>query len=367
MAFSAVDHAHMARALRLAARGLYTTAPNPRVGCVLTHGSTIVGEGFHARSGEPHAEVFALRAAGERARDATAYVTLEPCAHHGRTPPCADDLIAAGVVRVVAAIEDPFPAVAGRGFARLREAGLAVESGLMREAAWELNRGFFARTGRGRPWLRAKLATSLDGRTALANGRSQWITGEAARTDVQRWRARSSAILTGAGTVRADDPRLTVRLPDDEAFAPPLRIVLDTGLAMPAGSHVLDGTAPTLVMHAPDARRAAHFANVELAAVPAGERGRLDLDAVLRSLAARDVNEVQLEAGPTLAGAFLAAGLVDELLLYLAPSLLGDAARPLAVLPALAAMAERRQLRTFDCRAVGDDLRLLLRPEPSSA
>ncbi|EQD66992.1 Riboflavin biosynthesis protein RibD, partial [mine drainage metagenome] len=210
--FSASDHAHMAQALRLAERGVYTTQPNPRVGCVIAHGENIVGGGWHARAGEPHAEIYALRAAGAQAHNATAYVTLEPCAHHGRTPPCADALIAAGVARVVVACSDPFPRVAGAGIARLRGAGIAVDVGLMQDAARELNRGFLSRIERGRPWLRLKLAMSLDGRTALADGRSFWITGEAARSDVARWRARSSAILTGAGTMRADNPRLNVRL-----------------------------------------------------------------------------------------------------------------------------------------------------------
>jgi len=358
--FSAADHAHMARALRLAEAGLYTTQPNPRVGCVIAHGEDVVGEGFHARAGEPHAEVFAMRAAGERARGATAYVTLEPCAHFGRTPPCADALVAAGVARVVAACEDPNPKVAGGGFAKLRDAGIAVEIGLMREAARELNRGFFARIERGRPWVRVKLAMSLDGRTALANGASQWITGAAARADVQRWRARSSAILTGSGTVRADDPRLTVRLANGDAFVPALRVVLDTGLATPAGAHVLDGTAPTLVLHAPDARRAAHFGKVECAAIPLRD-SRLDLPAAMTLLAERGINELQVEAGATVCGALFAQGLVDELLLYVATILLGDTARPLLALPGLDAIAGARCLRAIDQRRIGDDWRLLLR------
>jgi len=364
--FSAADHAHMTRALRLAEAGLYTTQPNPRVGCVIAHGEDVVGEGFHARAGEPHAEVFALRAAGERACGATAYVTLEPCAHFGRTPPCADALVAAGVARVVAACEDPNPKVAGGGFAKLRDAGIAVEIGLMREAARELNRGFFSRIERGRPWVRVKLAMSLDGRTALSNGDSKWITGAAARADVQGWRARSSAIMTGSGTVRADDPHLTVRSiplsPDvvgGEGFKP-LRVVLDTGLATPASAHVLDGTAPTLVLHAPDARRAAHFGKVECAAIPVRD-SRIDLPAALTLLAQRGVNELQVEAGATVCGALFAQGLVDELLLYVAPLLLGDTARPLLTLPGLDAIAGAWRLRAIDQRRIGDDWRLLLR------
>ena len=365
-AFSAVDHGHMAQALRLAERGLFSTQPNPRVGCVIAQGEQVVGEGWHRRAGEPHAEVFALRAAGERARGATAYVTLEPCAHHGRTPPCAEALIAAGVARVVMAVQDPFPQVAGRGSAMLRAAGIAVDTGLMREAARELNIGFFCRLERGRPFVRVKLAMSLDGRTALAGGDSKWITGEAARADVQRWRARSSAILTGSGTVMADNPRLTVRLADEPAFAP-LRVVLDRRLRTPAGSHVLDGTAPTLVLHEAAAVGADNrFALVEQAAAPV-HGNRLDLHAVLAELAARDCNEVHVEAGPTLCGALFAAGLADELLLYVAPLLLGDTARPLLNLPALADMAGRWQLQAIEQRMLGQDWRLRLRPSSAAA
>jgi diaminohydroxyphosphoribosylaminopyrimidine deaminase/5-amino-6-(5-phosphoribosylamino)uracil reductase len=401
--FSAIDHAHMARALRLAERGLYTTHPNPRVGCVIAHVESIVGEGWHEHAGEPHAEVFALREAGERARGATAYVTLEPCSHFGRTPPCADALIAAGVARVIAASDDPNPRVAGEGLRRLLGAGIAVETGLMREAARELNRGFFSRIERGRPWVRVKLAMSLDGRTALANGASKWITGEAARADVQRWRARSSAILTGSGTAFADDPRLTVRLdslsPDGfsvggegwgegaasqnqpeaqvclspltqpsppsklggEGFVSPLRVVLDRELCTPRDAHVLDGSSPTLVVHGKGTQPGdGRFARVELASVPLRD-GRLDLFAVLALLAERGVNELQVEAGPTLCGALFTAGLVDELLLYVAPVLLGDQARPLLALPTFEAITAARRLRVVDRRSVGDDQRLLLR------
>ena len=363
--FSATDHALMARALRLAERGLFTTQPNPRVGCVIAWNGEIVGEGWHQRAGEPHAEVFALRAAGEHARGATVYVTLEPCSHQGRTPPCADALIAAGIARVVTASEDPNPKVVGAGLQRLRGAGIAVEQGLMREAARELNRGFFSRFERGRPWVRVKLAMSLDGRTALANGESKWITGEAARADVQRWRARSSAILTGAGTVRADDPRLTVRLSDGIGFVAPLRVILDARLdALALHANLLDGSAPTLVLHATGAQmQGGRSARVELAEAPlAAQGGRLDLDAVLRLLAARGVNELQVEAGPTLCGSLLDANLVDELLLYVAPTLLGDSARPLLALSPLQSMANRRDWRVVDRRAIGQDQRLLLRP-----
>jgi len=368
--FPAVDHAHMARALRLAEFGLHTTQPNPRVGCVIAHGDEIVGEGWHQRAGEPHAEVFALLAAGARARGATAYVTLEPCSHFGRTPPCADALLAAGVARVVAASEDTNPQVAGGGFARLRAGGVEVATGLMRDAARELNRGFFSRIERGRPWLRVKIGASLDGRTALASGESKWITGEAARADVQRWRARSSAIMTGVGTVLADDPQLTVRL--REALAAqqgssaervkPLRIVLDRHLRTPPRAHLLDGAAPTLIVHAPAALPSdGRFAGVELAAVSTVEDGKLALDEVLSLLAARGVNEMQVEAGSTLCGALLQGGFVDELLIYVAPVVLGDRARPLLALPELTAMAHARRLRVVDTRVVGSDQRILYR------
>lgn len=365
MSFSATDHALMARALRLAERGAWTTRPNPMVGCVIALGDEVVGEGFHQRKGGAHAEVFALQAAGDRARGATAYVTLEPCAHHGSTGPCAEALVAAGVSRVVAAMRDPFPQVDGAGFERLRAAGIAVEHGLMEAQARELNRGFLSRVERGRPWLRVKLATSLDGRSAMASGESRWISGEAARADVQQWRARSGALMTGAGTVLADDPLLTVRLPDAGEIVPPLRVVLDPGLATVARGAVRNGDAPTLYLHAAEARRPRDLA-IEHQAVPAVD-GRLDLGVVLAVLGARGINEVQLEAGATLAGAFLSAGLVDELLLYVAPVLLGERARPLFHGLQIDVMAQRLHLRQVDCRNVGEDLRVLLRPVAEGA
>jgi len=356
------DHAYMARALEIAARGIYTTQPNPRVGCVIERNGVVVGEGFHRKAGGPHAEVLALAAAGERARGATVYVTLEPCAHHGRTPPCADALIAAGVARVVVAAEDPFDQVNGRGMARLRDVGIEVACGLMRAEARELNVGFFSRIERGRPFVRVKLAMSIDGRTALANGESKWITSEAAREDVQRWRARSSAILTGSGTVLADNPRLTARLPGDREGVPPTRVLLDASLRTPADAYVLDGQAPTVVMHALGAEAGdSRFAHVECIPVPASN-GNLDLARVLGLLAERDCNELHVEAGATLCGALFAQGFVDELLLYIAPVLLGDGARPLMVLPALDTMAARWQLGIVDHAMVGSDIRLRLRP-----
>jgi diaminohydroxyphosphoribosylaminopyrimidine deaminase/5-amino-6-(5-phosphoribosylamino)uracil reductase len=354
--FSDIDERHMRLALALAERGLFTTQPNPRVGCVVARGETIVGEGWHERAGEPHAEVQALRAAGENAKGATAYVTLEPCAHHGRTPPCTDALIEAGISRVVAAIRDPNPLVSDAGFAKLRDAGIEVATGLCEAQARAINEGFFSRMERGRPWVRLKIAASLDGRTALASGESKWITSEAAREDAQRWRARSSAILTGIGTVLADDPRLTVRL--DEPHATPLRVVLDANLRTPAGSHILDGAIPTLVAHAkdvspPDAR----FDRVERMAVDAID-GKLELAAVLTALVARGVNELQVEAGPILSGSLLAGGFVDEILLYVAPILLGDTARPLANLPPVASLANASKLTLLEQANVGPDLRL---------
>ena len=366
MIFTPTDEAHMQRALALAERGLWTTKPNPRVGCVIAHGETIVGEGFHVRAGEPHAEVLALRAAGARARGATAYVTLEPCSHHGRTPPCADALITSGVARVIAAIGDPNPKVAGGGFARLREHGIEVASDLLRGEARALNAGFFSRMERGLPWVRLKIAASIDGRTALANGESKWITGSAARADVQRWRARSSAILTGIGTVLADDPRLTAR-PDSAndagevaEFVAPIRVVLDSALRTPAGAHVLDGNVPTLIVHARDAQPAdRRFDRVELVTVDA-VAGNLDLHAVLSTLAAREINELQIEAGPILAGSFLHSGFVDELLLYLAPILLGDTAQPMATMPGPPTLDAAAKMTLVEQRTFGPDIRLRL-------
>ncbi|MCC8362540.1 bifunctional diaminohydroxyphosphoribosylaminopyrimidine deaminase/5-amino-6-(5-phosphoribosylamino)uracil reductase RibD [Lysobacter sp. A6] len=358
--FTATDHAMMARALRLASRGEYTARPNPMVGCVIAQGDEVVGTGWHERKGGPHAEVFALQAAGERARGATAYVTLEPCSHQGSTGPCADALIAAGVTRVVGAMSDPFPKVNGSGFDKLRAAGIQVDTGLMEPLARDLNRGFLSRIERGRPWLRVKLATSLDGRSALASGDSKWISSEAARRDVQKWRARAGAILTGAGTVLIDDPHLTVRLGDDTPFAPPLRVVLDPGLATVARGHVREGGAPTLYLHAPDARMPRGI-EADHAAVNVAH-GLMDLDAVLKLLGERGINEVQVEAGATLAGAFLTAGLVDELLLYVAPLMLGERARPLFDGLHIDEMTERLSMRIVETRRIGADVRVLLQP-----
>jgi diaminohydroxyphosphoribosylaminopyrimidine deaminase/5-amino-6-(5-phosphoribosylamino)uracil reductase len=357
--FSALDHLHMASALRLAERAAYTTRPNPMVGCVIAHGEQVVGQGWHQRAGGPHAEVFALREAGEQARGATAYVTLEPCAHFGRTPPCALALVEAGVHRVVAAMRDPFPQVDGGGFDLLRAAGIEVSEGLLAPQARELNRGFLSRVERGRPWLRVKLAASVDGRTAMADGSSKWITGAAAREDVQHWRARAGAILTGAGTVLADDPMLTVRLPGIEVM-PPLRVVLDARLRSLECARVREGGAPTLYLHDP-AVSPPDAADAQFASVPVID-GRLDLRAVMELLGATGINEVHTEAGATLAGALLAGGWVDELLLYQAPTLLGEDGLPLFAGLGIDAMDKQRSLRVVDQRRVGNDMRLLFRP-----
>lgn len=361
--FSAIDHLHMAHALRLAELGAYTTKPNPMVGCVIARGEDVAGTGWHVRRGEAHAEVHALREAGDRAQGATAYVTLEPCAHTGATPPCADALIAAKVVRVVCASRDPFPQVNGQGLERLRAAGIEVDTGLMELQARALNKGFFSRIERGRPWVRVKLGMSLDGRTALPTGESKWITGEASRQDVQRWRARSGALLTASGTVLSDDPRLTVRLGDDTPFVPPLRVVIDVGLATPSRAHVLDGEAATVFFHAPDVKLSSQLRPLDRVAVPE-KAGRLELPAVLAELARRGVNEVQVEAGATLAGALLRENLVDEFLLYVAPVLLGEHGRPLFAGVEPLQMAERIGFTCVQTRQVGNDWRLLLRPEP---
>ena len=344
--FVPVDHQHMARALRLAERGLYSTDPNPRVGCVLVNDGQVVGEGWHVRAGEPHAEIHALQQAGDGARGATAYVTLEPCSHHGRTPPCSTALIDAGVARVIAAMEDPNPQVAGSGLAALSMAGIDVNCGLLAVDAEQLNPGFVKRMRSGLPWVRCKLAMSLDGRTAMASGESRWITGEAARRDVQRLRARSSAILTGIDTVLADDPSLNVRLETDDAVRQPVRVVLDSQLRMPADARLLGLPGSTqIVTTKADEQQIAVLAKggVSVNVLP-GKDGRLDLQAVMQHLGAQQFNEIHVEAGPTLCGALLQAGLIDELVIYLAPHLMGDAARGLFHLPGLERMEQRVNL-----------------------
>ena len=362
------DIRHMARALELARRGLYTTDPNPRVGCVIVQDGQVVGEGFHVRAGEPHAEVLALRQAGEAARGATLYVSLEPCAHHGRTAPCADALVAAGVGRVVAAMRDPDPRVSGEGLARVATAGIETASGVLEAEARAINPGFVSRMERGRPFVRVKLAMSLDGRTAMASGESRWITGEAARRDVQRLRARAGAILTGSGTVLADDPRLDVRLSAEDLgidgpVRQPLRVVLDTHLACPPEAVIFCAGGQVLVLTSEE-NVARHEQLINSGAgvrVVKPDGPHLDLHAVMSILAEREVNELHVEAGPVLCGALMRAGLVDELVIYMAAHLMGSNARGLVEL-GLETMDERIALEIEDIRAVGRDWRITARP-----
>jgi len=351
--FSAFDHAMMRRALELAGKGLYTTTPNPRVGCVVTREKKIVGEGWHERAGGPHAEVAALDLAAGAAAGATAYVSLEPCNHRGRTPPCVERIIASGVKRVVAAMRDPNPSAAGGG-AALAAAGIAFEHGLLEDEARELNIGFVSRMTRGRPWVRLKLAATLDGRTALADGRSQWITGADARRDGHRWRARACAILTGIGTVRADDPRLTVR--EVETPRQPLRVIVDSRLETPPAARILQGDKVLIFS-------AAHGAlpNADVVALPNANH-KVELPAMLEELARRGVNELHVEAGFRLNGSLAREGCVDEYLVYLNPSFLGDAAQGMLDLPAVASLEARTNLRILSLDRVGDDLRILARP-----
>jgi diaminohydroxyphosphoribosylaminopyrimidine deaminase / 5-amino-6-(5-phosphoribosylamino)uracil reductase len=368
--FSDFDRFAMQRALTLAARGLESTDPNPRVGCVIAQRGRIVGEGWHARAGEAHAEVAALRAAGEAAAGAHVYVTFEPCSHHGRTPPCTEALIGARVARVVYAVGDPNPLVSGRGATTLRAAGIAVETGLLEKEAAELNAGFIKRMQQGTPLLRVKLAMSLDGRTALAEGESRWITGEAAREDVQHWRARSSAVLTGVGTVLADDPRLDVRLPPPVPGGErrqPLRVVLDAQLRTPPTARLLQGGGGDVLiltaLTAPEDPRAVRLSErgARIESLPA-DGDRLVLTAVLGRLGELEMNEVLVEAGATLAGELLHEELVDELLLYVAPRFLGPTARPLVVLPSPAQIDAATSYALLGVQQFGEDLRLRLRP-----
>ncbi len=362
------DQLYMAQALRLAEQGLYSTHPNPRVGCVIVIDQQVVGQGWHRRAGEPHAEVHALRQAGARAKGATAYVTLEPCSHHGLTPPCAEALVQAGVRRVVVAMQDPNPQVAGRGIAHLRAQGIQVDllSGELTGAARELNCGFVKRMEQGLPFVRLKLAMSLDGRTAMASGESQWITGPAARADVQSLRARSSAIMTGADTVMSDNARLTVRaqelplspeLRDLALSRPPLRIVIDGRLRVPTDLAFFSA-GPVLV--ATYQTPPANTASIEYIQLPEND-GHVDLQALLQVLAQRGVNELMVEAGQQLAGAFVQAGLVDELYIYMAGVLLGSTAQPLMQLP-IATMSAAVRLQIVEMRAIADDWRIIARP-----
>ena len=358
--FNAADHAWMARALRLAQRGQWTADPNPRVGCVLVRDGVCVGEAWHERAGEPHAEILALRAAGDQTTGATAYVTLEPCSHYGRTPPCADSLIEAGVARVVAGATDPNPRVSGQGLERLRQAGVAVAAGLMAEQSERLNPGFFRRMRAGLPYVRAKIAASLDGRTAMASGESQWITGAPARRDVHRLRAGSSAIVTGVDTLIADNPQLTAR--DVEAdFIAPRRVIIDTDLRTPTDAGVLSDERGVVVIHGgamPSRENDLVHAGAELWQAMPGDDGHISPSSALEAMAAAELNEVLLEAGPRLTGAWLQAGVVDELIVYFAPHLMGHEGRPLLALNGLESLAQRLPLTLLDERRVGDDLRL---------
>lgn len=367
-----LDAHYMARALELARKGHYSTHPNPRVGCVIVRDGQVVGEGWHERTGEPHAEVHALRAAGEQARGATAYVTLEPCSHHGRTPPCADGLVTAGVARVVAAMQDPNPEVAGRGLQRLEQAGIATTCGVLEGEARQLNQGFLKRMEHGLPFVRVKLAMSLDGRTAMASGESQWITGPAARSAVQRLRAQASVVLTGADTVLADDARLTVRADElgldaeQSALAmsrPPLRVLIDGRLRVPLDAPFFKA-GPALVATCVAVEE--QYANGPECLIVPGEEGQVDLRKLLLELAARGVNEVLVEAGPRLAGAFAQQGLVDEYQIFVAGKFLGSTARPLLDWP-LAQMKDAPALKITDIRAVGDDWRVTAIPVPAAS
>lgn len=364
------DYRYMARALQLAERGLYSTDPNPRVGCVIAVGEHVVGEGWTDPVGGPHAEINALRAAGPTARGATAYVTLEPCAHHGRTPPCTQALIDAGIRRVVCAVSDPNPLARG-GIGRLREAGIGVDVGVLEGPATRMNDGFIKRMRTGVPRVVVKIATSLDGRIALRNGVSRWITGAAARADVHRLRARSSAVMTGTGTVLADDPRLTVRADDvDLRGRIPLRVVCDTHLRVPEQARLFQEPGRILIYTAvpSDDLRAVRFRErgAEVITVGTDESGRLDLKAVLEDLAARECNEVLVEAGPVLSGRLLSSGLADALVVYMSPVLLGHEAIGMLNLPAVEEMSQRLHLRMLDVRQVGDDLRLTYEPPTAS-
>lgn len=356
--YSADDHRFMTRALQLAALGLNTTTPNPRVGCVVVRDGVIVGEGWHRRTGEPHAEVHALREAGQVASGATVYVTLEPCSHFGRTPPCADMLVVAGVSRVVAAMQDPNPVVGGRGLSQLREAGIQVECGLMEVQARTLNVGFVSRMTRNRPWVRMKIAASLDGKTALNNGASQWITGADARRDGHRWRARSCAVLTGIGSVLSDNPQLNVR--DIETIRQPLRVVVDSKLQIPLDAKVLaDGNVLVATAENDAAKSEALTGRGVKVVVLPNQQGKVDLAKLMSALADYGINEVLVEAGEKLNGSLLDAGLVDELIIYLAPHLLGSNAQGMFNLPELSSLQDKKELRIRDLNLIGGDIRIL--------
>jgi diaminohydroxyphosphoribosylaminopyrimidine deaminase/5-amino-6-(5-phosphoribosylamino)uracil reductase len=366
MTFATADYTFMSRAIQLADRGLFTTDPNPRVGCVIVANEKIVGEGWHKVAGGPHAEINALRASGDKARGATAYVSLEPCCHYGKTGPCADALIESGVARVVAAMLDPSDKVAGKGIERLQQHGIQVQYGLLQARAEALNPGFIKRVSLGRPWVRCKMAMTLDGRTAAASGESQWISDEPARLDVQRLRARSSAILSGINTVLADDPSLNVRIPAGETVRQPLRVVVDSQLKFPPEARMLALPGETVVVTVngiKEDRQQLQKAGATVVVSSKSVDDRVDLEALLGYLAHREVNEVLLECGPTLSGAMIEAGLVDEFVFYVAPHLLGSRGRGLFHLPSLHSLQDRVTLSIADIRQVGPDLRITALPD----
>jgi diaminohydroxyphosphoribosylaminopyrimidine deaminase / 5-amino-6-(5-phosphoribosylamino)uracil reductase len=369
MTFTAQDHIFMTRALQLAEQGLYSTMPNPRVGCVIVKDGQIVGEGAHLKAGEPHAEIHALKQAGAQASGATIYVTLEPCSHTGRTPPCSQAIVDAGITKVITAMQDPNPLVAGSGLAHLQAHNIEVASGLMQAQAEALNPGFISRMTKNLPFVRSKIAASLDGKTALENGVSQWITSEAARTDVQHWRARSCVILTGVGTVLADNPSMTVRLSNQSAGlidigSQPIRIIVDSALKTPVNAKILQG-GNVLIAFAHDAdnkSEALLSAGAELLCIP-NEQGKVYLKTLLAHLAAREINEVLVEGGEGLNGALLAQNLIDELLIYYAPKLMGGAAKSMFAMPAFTAMQQAVDLQILDVRHIGNDIRIRAKPQ----
>jgi len=353
----------MAQAIRLARRGRYSCHPNPRVGCVLVRDGTVIAKGWHRKTGEDHAEVSALKSVDCRAKGATAYVTLEPCSHEGKTPPCADALIAAGVVKVIAAVEDPNPKVAGKGLDALRNAGIEVHVGLMQNQAETLNKGFISRIERQRPYVTLKVAASLDGSTAMTSGESQWITGEAARTDVQKLRAESGAILTGINTVIEDDPSLTVRASHIENDGlQPLRVILDSRLRTPTGATILSQPGDTLIFCAEESRREVLEDAGAIVDVAPAPDGRVDIAKVLGLLAQREINDVLVEAGPGVSGGFLTADLVDELVIYQAPHIMGSETRGMFNTPLWTDLQQRLPLEIIDVRQLGNDMRITARP-----
>ena len=362
-----IDHSFMARAIQLAAKGLYTTQPNPRVGCVIVLNNKIVGEGFHQQAGGPHAEVHALNQAGAKAKNATAYISLEPCSHQGKTPPCANALIDAGVSRVVCAMQDPNPLVAGQGIKKLQDAGISADCGVMETEAEALNPGFIKRMKTGLPFVRVKLAMSLDGRTAMSSGESKWITGDAARTDVQRLRARSSVILTGSGTVLADDPSMNVRISASDLGSSvephqPLRAIIDGELKISNESNIFKRQGECVVFTAADESQAKSITAAQVVSLPA-TTGKVDLVKMLKYLAEQQVNEVHLEAGSKLCGAFLGLQLVDEIVIYMAPHIMGDSAKGLFHLPEIETMSQRINLDIKEIRQIGKDWRITVLPQ----